>query len=73
MTVAESWIDADQNYIWERGNRDLKYSIDTEDADTEQLRQALAGGKSAVDAITEVYGKRDGFKWLYDRRTALQC
>lgn len=49
-------VDADQNYIWERGNRDLKYSIDTEDADTEQLRQALAGGKSAVDAITEVYG-----------------
>ena len=32
-------VDADQNYIWERGNRDLKYSIDTEDADTEQLRQ----------------------------------
>ena len=49
-------VDADQNYIWERGNRDLKYSIDTEDADTEQLRQALAGGKSVVDAITEVYG-----------------
>lgn len=49
-------VDADQNYIWERGNRDLKYSIDTEDADTEQLRQALAGGKSAVDAIAEVYG-----------------
>ena len=49
-------VDADQNYIWERGNRDLKYSIDTEDADTEQLRQTLAGGKSAVDAITEVYG-----------------
>lgn len=49
-------VDADQNYIWERGNRDLKYSIDTEDASTEQLRQALAGGKSAVDAITEVYG-----------------
>lgn len=49
-------VDADQTYIWERGNRDLKYSIDTEDADTEQLRQALAGGKSAVDAITEVYG-----------------
>ena len=49
-------VDDDQNYIWERGNRDLKYSIDTEDADTEQLRQALAGGKSAVDAITEVYG-----------------
>ena len=49
-------VDAGQNYIWERGNRDLKYSIDTEDADTEQLRQALAGGKSVVDAITEVYG-----------------
>lgn len=49
-------VDADQNYIWERGNRALKYSIDTEDADTEQLRQALAGGKSAVDAIAEVYG-----------------
>ena len=49
-------VDADQNYIWERGNRDLKYSIDTEDAETEQLRQTLAGGKSTVDAITEVYG-----------------
>ena len=34
----------------------MKYSIDTEDAGTEQLRQTLAGGKSAVDAITEVYG-----------------
>ena len=24
-------VDADQTYIWERGNRDLKYSIDTEE------------------------------------------
>lgn len=49
-------VDADQKYIWERGNRDLKYSIDSNDANTEQLRQALAGGKTPVDAITDVYG-----------------
>ena len=50
-------VDADQHYIWERGNRDLKYTIDSEDENTEQLRQALAGGKTAVDALTDVYGK----------------
>lgn len=49
-------VDADQNYIWERGNRDLNYSIDSNDANTEQLRQELAGGKTPIEAITDVYG-----------------
>ena len=66
-------IDADQNYIWERGNRDLKYSIDTEDADTEQLRQDTRRWKICGRCNCRSLWKRDGFKWLYDRRTALQC
>ena len=49
-------VDADQNYIWERGNRDLNYSIDSNDASTEQLRQDLAGGKTPIEAMTDVYG-----------------
>jgi hypothetical protein len=44
-------VASDQNYIWERGNRDLEYSIDADDSLVEKLRSLLADQKSPVDAI----------------------
>ncbi len=47
-------VDENQYYIWIRGNRDLKYSIQ-DDEKIELLRTKLAGGASPSEALKEVY------------------
>lgn len=45
-----------QEYIWERGNRDLKYSITGRDAFIEGVRVKLRAGTSPVEALNGTEG-----------------
>ena len=49
-------VSGDQKYVWERGNRYLEYLITDRDDAVNALRERLAGGASAVDAVQEVLG-----------------
>ena len=49
-------VSGDQKYVWERGNRYLEYLITDRDDAVNALRERLAGGASAVDAVREVLG-----------------
>lgn len=43
-------VDSAQGYVWERGNRDLKYTITGQDALLAQMRTALTSGASPMEA-----------------------
>lgn len=45
-------ISEEQEYVWVRGNRDLRYSIEGKDALLENLKGQLQAGASPVDAIS---------------------
>ncbi len=47
-------VDENQQYIWERGNRDLYCELDTSKESITKLKSALNQGKSAVDAVGEI-------------------
>lgn len=54
-------VDSKQRYVWERGNRNLKYTISNQDELIESIRTQLSSGKSPVevmDVVTDV-GSRD--------------
>lgn len=54
-------VDSKQRYVWERGNRNLKYTISNQDELIESIRTQLSSGKSPVevmDAVTDG-GSRD--------------
>lgn len=54
-------VDSKQRYVWERGNRNLKYTISDQDELIESIRTQLSSGKSPVevmDAVTDG-GSRD--------------
>lgn len=47
-------VDQKQSYIWERGNRDLKYTIGNSDEAAAQLKAKLNEGASPIEAIKEL-------------------
>ncbi len=49
-------VSARQTYIWQRGNRDLEYSISGKDAEIETIRARLNGGEAAVDIMEDLSG-----------------
>lgn len=51
-------VGSDQGYVWERGNRDLSYSIDSDDEQVKNLRERLKNGESPVDAISAMNNKK---------------
>ena len=52
--VVSAW----QTYIWERGNRDLKYSIEGKEEMIESIRAGLTSGKTPVQVKDELSGGR---------------
>lgn len=46
-------VDQNQSYIWERGNRDLKYTIDNSEEVAAQLKNKLNEGASPIEVIKE--------------------
>lgn len=49
-------VDSKQQYVWERGNRDLKYTISDKDELIDSIRTQLNSGKSpmeVMDSVTE--------------------
>ena len=50
-------VSASQDYIWERGNRDLQYNITGKDALIEEIRSRLTAGEAPVAVMKEVNGK----------------
>ena len=51
-------VSADQQYVWERGNRDLVYSIDSDAENLKDLRNRLKSGEAPVDAISAMNNKK---------------
>ena len=49
-------VSEEQKYVWERGNRYLEYVITDRDDAINTLRERLAGGALAMDAVQEVLG-----------------
>lgn len=47
-----------QEYVWERGNRDLRYSITGRDAYLEEIRGKLRAGTPPVEALAGTEGNR---------------
>ncbi len=47
-------VDENQQYIWERGNRDLYCELDVSKENITKLKASLSQGKSAVDAVGEL-------------------
>lgn len=47
-------VDQNQSYIWERGNRDLKYTIDNSDEVAAQLKAKLNEGASPIEVMQEL-------------------
>ena len=50
-------VGPDQAYIWESGNRDLKYSIQGKEGEISEIQKKLAAGTSPVEIIE---GIREG-------------
>ena len=48
-------VSASQEYIWERGNRDLQYSIDAEAEVLKTIREKLNSGMAPVEAAAETH------------------
>lgn len=52
--VVSEW----QTYIWERGNRDLQYTIAGKEEEVETIRTQLKSGKAPVEIMEEISGGR---------------
>ena len=50
-------VSEDQQYIWERGNRDLQYTISGKDDVIENIRSRLSQGEAPVTIMEEVMGE----------------
>lgn len=48
-------VNQNQAYVWERGNRDLKYTIPKADRVTADLREKLKKGASPIDVMEELH------------------
>ena len=48
-------VASDQSYIWERGNRDLQYSIDEENKEIESIRKRLESKEAPGDVMKDVH------------------
>lgn len=48
--VVSEW----QTYIWQRGNRDLEYSIEGKSSEIESIRSSLKSGKTPVEIMNEL-------------------
>ena len=46
-------MDQSQSYIWERGNRDLNYTIDHSEDMAAQIKAKLDSGGSPMEALKE--------------------
>lgn len=53
--VVSSW----QTYIWQRGNRDLEYSIEEKDDEVDQILALLKEGKAPVEIMQEISAGRE--------------
>lgn len=51
--VVVSW---EQQYVWERGNRDLQYQLDAEDSLVSQVQSGLAEEESPIQVMEELSG-----------------
>ena len=51
-------VSSDQQYVWERGNRDLSYSIDSDNETVKKLRDRLKNGEAPVEAISAMNNKK---------------
>lgn len=47
-------VSSDQQYVWERGNRDLNYRISDKDEEIQKIQELFAEGKSPVDIMKEI-------------------
>ncbi|RHQ54449.1 hypothetical protein DWY31_10495 [Dorea sp. AF24-7LB] len=50
-------VDQNQEYIWQRGNRDLQYKISATSKPVEGLRSELNGGATPMEAISKIFGE----------------
>jgi ABC-type bacteriocin/lantibiotic exporter with double-glycine peptidase domain len=50
-------VDQNQEYIWQRGNRDLQYKISATSKPVEGLRSELNGGATPMEAISKTFGE----------------
>ena len=53
--VVSAW----QSYIWQRGNRDLQYSIEGKDKEVETMLSQLKSGKAPMDIMQEISPGRE--------------
>lgn len=49
-------VSGDQNYVWERGNRDLQYQIASGTEILSQMRSQLESGAAPVEVVKNLYG-----------------
>lgn len=49
-------VSSEQQYIWERGNRDLNYRISDKDEEIQKIQDLFAEGKSPVEIMKEING-----------------
>ena len=54
-------VSQDQQYIWERGNRDLQYTITGKDDVIENIRNRLSQNEAPVDIMEDINGKSMDF------------
>lgn len=47
-------VSARQSYIWERGNRDLQYTISGKDSEIQSIRDRLNGGEAPIDIMNDI-------------------
>lgn len=50
-------LSSGQEYIWERGNRDLRYTISEQDSLIENMRAQIQNKTAPVDVITQITGR----------------
>ncbi len=49
-------IDSSQNYVWERGNRNLQYSITDKDDQINAIKERLKNQEKPIDIIKDING-----------------
>ena len=50
-------VSSEQEYIWERGNRDLRYTISGKSVLVDNMRKQLNGGTMPLDVIEQLNGR----------------
>lgn len=54
-------VSEDQQYVWERGNRDLQYTITGKDDVIENIRSRLSQNEAPVDIMKDINGRSRDF------------